>query len=426
MLPKEDKFMNEKESNVEENKKESKFSKFLFALQEIAIWIFTLAGIALLIIAVKMPFKVRNFYKGKVEDYKNIGDLGAIGDFIGGTTVGFLTASSVVLLLATIIMQRKEIKISQRSIEELVKQTESSVKQAEEARKETKITNDTMKKQQFETTFFNMINLHHNILKEIEGGRKYFIKLSAHMKEVYRRDGFRYFDEQFIDGILKKDNEELDDLIEQLYVDDYVMWELENRFGIEPNELLAQALAGKDEQLEEKKEMRRLSFKELHLGNREAYRDILDSVRFDEYRYTSKPPISNEVINNFLDGYKINPGHELKMYVYEKVYEEAENVVGHYYRNLYRIVKFIQESDLDIDNLEVNEIEKRKYYGILRAQLSSFELMMLFYNVNYSTKGEKFKTLLQNTNFFDDHLVEKDFIWTNDKEELKYFAKVGN
>ncbi|MDR7244234.1 putative phage abortive infection protein [Priestia megaterium] len=410
--------MNNGEQSSKKNKESMKSDIFVRFL--------VIAGAVFIGVAMIMPFGIRYYYKSRISDYETIGNMGAIGDFIGGTTVAFLTAASVILLLATIIMQRKEIKISQQSIEELVKQTESSVKQAEEARKETKVTNDTMKKQQFETTFFNMINLHHNILKEIEGGRKYFIKLSAHMKEVYRLDGFRYFDEQFINEILKKDNEELDDLIEQLYVDDYVMWELENRFGIEPNELLAQALAGKDEQLEEKKEMRRLSFKELHLGNREAYRDILDSIRFDEYRYTSKPPISNEVINNFLDGYKINPGHELKMYVYEKVYEEAESVVGHYYRNLYRIMKFIQESDFDIDNLEVNEIEKRKYYGILRAQLSSFELMMLFYNVNYSTKGEKFKALLQNTNFFDDHLVEKDFIWTNDKEELKYFAKVGN
>ncbi|PEO44438.1 hypothetical protein CN563_19820 [Bacillus sp. AFS026049] len=45
------------------------------------------------------------------------------------------------MLLATIIMQRKEIKISQQGIVELIKQTEASVKQAEEARKETQITN---------------------------------------------------------------------------------------------------------------------------------------------------------------------------------------------------------------------------------------------------------------------------------------------
>lgn len=148
-------------------------------LADIGIWVFTILGVLLLITAVIMPFKVRDYFKSKIDDYQTIADLGPIGDFIGGTTVAFLTAASVVLLLATIIMQRKEIKISQQSIEELVKQTEASVNQAEEARKETQITNDTMKKQQFETTFFNMLNLLQQIVNNMrvtnrpDDGKKY-------------------------------------------------------------------------------------------------------------------------------------------------------------------------------------------------------------------------------------------------------------
>ncbi|MDG4850621.1 hypothetical protein P8767_25455, partial [Peribacillus frigoritolerans] len=132
-------------------------------LSDIGIWGLTTLGILLIISAVLMPFIVKEYFKSKITDYETIADLGTIGDFIGGTTVAFLTAASVVLLLATIIMQRKEIKISQESIAQLVKQTEATVQQAEEARKETKITNETMKRQQFETTFFNMISLHHNL-----------------------------------------------------------------------------------------------------------------------------------------------------------------------------------------------------------------------------------------------------------------------
>lgn len=138
-------------------------------LSDIGIKGLTIFGILLIIIAIVMPFRVRNYFMSRIEKYETIADLGPIGDFIGGTTVAFLTAASVVLLLATIIMQRKEIKISQQSIEELVKQTEASVKQAEEARKETQITNDTMKKQQFETTFFNMLNLLQEIVNNMRG-----------------------------------------------------------------------------------------------------------------------------------------------------------------------------------------------------------------------------------------------------------------
>ena len=131
--------------------------KFIKSLKDI-FWncmpyLLSIFGLGLLIVAGFMPFKVKEYYETKIEDYKTIADLGAVGDFIGGTTVAFLTAASTVFLLATIIMQRKEIKISQQNIEELVKQTAASVEQAEEARKETQVTNETMKRQQFETTF---------------------------------------------------------------------------------------------------------------------------------------------------------------------------------------------------------------------------------------------------------------------------------
>ncbi|PKG24401.1 hypothetical protein CWS01_07265 [Niallia nealsonii] len=47
--------------------------------------------------------------------------------------------------------------------------------------------------------------------------------------------------------------------------------------------------------------------------------------------------------------------------------------MGHYYRNLTRIIKLIDESIF-------NDKEKEVYLGILRDQLSSDGLMLLFYN----------------------------------------------
>ncbi|MGE6541095.1 putative phage abortive infection protein [Bacillus luti] len=123
---------------------------------------FTWIGFALVPIAVAMPFIVYYF------DFSYLKELGAVGDFIGGTTVTFLTGASVFLLIATNIMQRKELENSRESINQLVEQTAASIQQAEEARKETQITNETMKKQQFETTFFNMLQLHHQIVDGIK------------------------------------------------------------------------------------------------------------------------------------------------------------------------------------------------------------------------------------------------------------------
>ncbi|MCU5583118.1 putative phage abortive infection protein [Bacillus toyonensis] len=136
---------------------------------EFGVKFFTWVGFILVPLAIVMPFMVIYF------DLKDLGDLGPVGDFIGGTTVTFLTGASVFLLIATNIMQRKELQMSRKSIDEMVKQTEASVEQmaasvqqAEEARKETQITNETMKRQQFETTFFNMLQLHHQIVDGIK------------------------------------------------------------------------------------------------------------------------------------------------------------------------------------------------------------------------------------------------------------------
>ena len=80
---------------------------------------------------------------------------------------------------------------------------------------------------------------------------------------------------------------------------------------------------------------------------------------------------------------------------------------------------YVEETEKFYEDHIKNLAEKSKYRGILRAQLSAIELLMLFYNISYSSKGEKFRSLLMEKNFFDNHLVIEDFIWRNDFEELK-------
>ncbi|TKF71520.1 hypothetical protein FCV59_16905 [Vibrio sp. F13] len=58
---------------------------------------------------------------------------------------------------------------------------------------------------------------------------------------------------------------------------------------------------------------------------------------------------------------------------YDLFQVKANQVVGHYYRNLYQIIKFIDDSGLCDD-------DKEKYARILRAQLSSDEIAVLFFN----------------------------------------------
>ncbi|MFI8749603.1 putative phage abortive infection protein [Vreelandella lionensis] len=57
-----------------------------------------------------------------------------------------------------------------------------------------------------------------------------------------------------------------------------------------------------------------------------------------------------------------------------KFFQDSENhIVGHYFRGLYQILKFIDYSDLTKE-------EKESYSRILRAQLSTDELALLYFN----------------------------------------------
>jgi hypothetical protein len=81
-----------------------------------------------------------------------------------------------------------------------------------------------------------------------------------------------------------------------------------------------------------------------------------------------------------------------KDYLY--YYKEYESDLGHYFRNLYRIIKFI-------DNVPfLSYDEKYDYICILRAQLSSSELLLLFYNCISENGLEKFKPLIEKYHFF--------------------------
>lgn len=406
----------------------------LVQLVEKGVRALNILGVVLIITAVAMPFIVKNYYDSRIKGYESLANLGPIGDFIGGTTVAFLTAASVVLLLATIIMQRKEIKISQQSIEELVKQTEATVRQAEEARKETQLTNATMKKQQFETTFFNMINLHHRILGEIKIGdsigREAIKSFYTNIKLNYDIKIFKKYSNDLKKEALIGNTDVLDNLIKSIYID-YQLSRYESEFDehfvpitlpdgtddfSEYNDFYQSLEQGTNTYWNKEKKEHEEYFESNIKGIIIEYKKILLSESTN-FRLLIERNISNEYINKFSENFINNPLKELKQEAYEMSYKEKENQVGHYYRNLYRIVKLIQGENFGIDK-EYNELEKSKYRGILRAQLSSYELLMIFYNVAYSEKGKKFKEILKDTNFFDDHLIAEDFIWANDYEEL--------
>lgn len=338
--------------------------------------------------ALSLPFLILrkyNFDFGVIE-LKDFEELGPVGDYLGGTTVGLLSLASLLFVAAAMMMQKKKLELQRKEVAA--------------TRKEYEITNRTMKKQSFDSTFFNMISLHQSILSEInyrnENGRKAIEKLFETLKKQY---------------IEKTKNKWLHYFIYELDVEGKLTIEVLDRYSNKISNL-------------DSNDLKTLEIQSLIERYKKANGDLKENrtvlVRLNNY---------SDVINwkNFSFDYEYRefetrPDYTIKNDYYEEFYKLNENIIGHYFRNLYRIVKYIQEFEFS-EKHEINERERKEYRGILRAQLSTYELLMLFYNICYSEKGEKFKEILIGTDFFDNHLVQEDFIWINDTDQIKQFKK---
>lgn len=72
---------------------------------------------------------------------------------------------------------------------------------------------------------------------------------------------------------------------------------------------------------------------------------------------------------------------------YTEFYNEHGNLLGHYFRTIYNIVKLV-------DNSEITNSDKKNYTNILRSQLSKYELGLLLYNCLSHYGKERFLPLV--------------------------------
>jgi hypothetical protein len=199
---------------------------------------------------------------------------GQFGDYVGGLLNPFFALAALLALLYTILLQQRELS---NTVKALNKQ------------------NSTLKKQNIESTFFQLLNLNNNIVTELQ----------LHIQE--NRDGFP--------------------------VD-------------EVNQLLPFRIASPTIN---KKYRGRDCLKKLHFILLRAYISKVDRGDYVESR-----------------------GDALSI-EYNHFYEKYGHLVGHYFRTLYNIVKFVDESDLASG-------EKKSYVNLVRAQLSKYELGLLLYS----------------------------------------------
>lgn len=78
--------------------------------------------------------------------------------------------------------------------------------------------------------------------------------------------------------------------------------------------------------------------------------------------------------------------------VYSSIYKGKESELGHYFRHLYHIIKYVHESNIR---------NNKKYVDIIQAQMSDDELYVTFYNCISKYGKEKFLPIIETYSFLE-------------------------
>ena len=240
------------------------------------------------------------------------GDKGVFGDSFGALNALFAGLAFAGVIYA-ILLQQKELKLQR---EELELQRE----ELEDTRAEIKGEKETLQKQNFESSFFQLLTMHSEIVNSM----------------VIRKgiDG-EYFGRECFGYMLKK--------FKSIYASDMINNELSG--GV-----LEGALKG-------------------------AQKGELDVT--EELRQLIEEKVSEK---------------------YEKFFVAYQAYVGHYFRHMYHVIKFVDQHGF-FDGKEFKE--KKFYTDLIRAQLSSDELGLFFYH-GLSDRGTEFGPLVKKYDFFED------------------------
>lgn len=84
-------------------------------------------------------------------------------------------------------------------------------------------------------------------------------------------------------------------------------------------------------------------------------------------------PFFYERISEYSDDELID---EIKI-IYDKFYEDNEHEIGYYFRNMFYILKYIDNALKDV---KITYKEAKEYSNYFRAQLSKYEIIMLYFN----------------------------------------------
>ena len=136
-----------------------------------------------------------------------------------------------------------------------------------------------------------------------------------------------------------------------------------------------------------------------------------DSINAAFANSTPDLPLTNIVTNAITEA---NKEAEISIIddIFQDMYRMYGGQIGHYLRNLYHIMSFIDVSNLQDD-------QKRFYMDLVQAQLSSSELFILFYDGISKYGREKLLPLLDKYKFLENLVYTDDYYF--DKHKVIFY-----
>lgn|GEM_PF-6166311 len=272
---------------------------------------------------------------------------GVVGDFIGGIVGTIFSFAGVILFFLALRLQSKELSLQL---------------------KELKDTREVFSIQQFENTFFNLLKNQNEIRLSTElKERNYNSRLEEYQYNYFK--GYSAFERIKEFMFNKRDN-------------------MNSNFT-----KAEKVMTGESDLSKEKVDI------------------FLDRL--------------NEHYSFSFEEFKENPLLKSKV-IYKETFKEYNNQLSHYFRNIYHILLYIKENEelelsnnfmdemsgekigilINKENLEEARIKRKykKYSQFLQAQMSSTELLLLFYNALFFPNAKRlvqYYDLIENLNIDD-------------------------
>lgn len=134
--------------------------------------------------------------------------------------------------------------------------------------------------------------------------------------------------------------------------------------------------------------LRQQAFEGTFFQSLRMHNDIVLSMQVPDRSLSGRACFQHylRVLETQLADYDATERYDVFLSQYEAFYRKHEAVLGHYFRLLYNIIKLINKTD---------HVDQKLYTNLVRAQLSSAELKIIFYNCLSPWGREKFKPMVE-------------------------------